>query len=312
MRASTLIAKLLTRAAWPLTRLDHGTVQLVPPVLCYHRVLPRSANCRQQPPYSVTPGQFCEQLSLLAREGFTSLSLQEYYEASAGVRELPRRAVLITLDDGYHDNYALAWPIARQLKMKLNLFICTGLVCGDRIDVFERNSLPERASREQFPELWRPLHWSELREMRAAGVELGFHSHAHRNLGQLSVAAVDADATAGMSLFQRHLGFRPRFFAYPFGHYGSYSRAATSILESHGLEMFFTTELGRTAPRDFQGTVSRIVVHPEDDAASFRRKVFGGYDWLGGIRRLRYSVRTPVSALGKRRWSEVTLSLSKN
>ena len=107
MRPALFIAKIATRAAWPLTRLDRGDARLAPVVLCYHRVLPQSANNTRPPPYSVTPEQFRHQMSVLAAEGFTSISLQEFYEATLGLRELPNRSVLITFDDGYNDNYTL-------------------------------------------------------------------------------------------------------------------------------------------------------------------------------------------------------------
>jgi hypothetical protein len=84
---------------------------------------------------------------------------------------------------------------------------------------------------------------------------------------------------------------QPRCFAFPFGHYGSYSLEARSILRRAGLEMFFTTELGRTEPGNSERTFSRIVVHPEDDVHSFRRKLYGGYDWVGRLRRFNYALR---------------------
>ena len=52
--------------------------------------------------------------------------------------------------------------------------------------------------------------------------------------------------------------------------------------------MFFTTELGRNRPNN-AGPIPRIVIHPEDDLPSFRRKLYGGYDWVGSVRRFGYS-----------------------
>jgi hypothetical protein len=31
------------------------------------------------------------------------------------------------------------------------------------------------------------------------------------------------------------------------------------------------------------------VIHREDDIRSFRRKLFGGYEWVGKLRRLAYT-----------------------
>jgi len=287
MRPSVIIARAATRAAWPLTRLDRNRDVFGPVVLCYHRVLPRSA-AAPPPAYAVTPEQFRDQMSLLAREGFTSLTLNEFSEAARGARTLPRRSALITFDDGFVDNYLLAWPIAGEFGLKLNLFLCTGLIAGEQVAAFNQPSVAERANRKEFPHLWQPLTWAQVREMRAAEVGVGFHSHTHRNLGKLSPAEISEDAAKGVALLAQELGVPPECFAFPYGHYGSYSRAAISALKEQGLEMFFTTELGRT-PAQSANPISRIVIHPEDDTQSFRRKIYGGYDWVGKLRQAGYS-----------------------
>jgi peptidoglycan/xylan/chitin deacetylase (PgdA/CDA1 family) len=251
----------------------------------------------------VTPEQFREQMSLLRREGFTSLSLQEYGEAALGLRELPRRSVLVTFDDGFSDNHQVAWPIAAEFDIKLNLFVCTGLVMGERLEAFEARSFAAQANKREFPELWQPLTWRQLREMMAGGVGLGFHSHRHGNFGRMSWRAMADDLSRGTSIFKQQLDEPPRFFAFPFGHYGSYPEEAVHLLRRHGMELLFTTELGRTPLVCENRLFSRIVVHEEDDAASFRRKLFGGYNWVGSVRRLGYSVRSVLRSRSSR-WTE--------
>lgn len=263
-------------------------------MLCYHRVLPGAAGTSDPPDYSVTPQQFAAQMSLLHDEGFTSLTLDEYFEAACGWRELPSRSVVVTFDDGFADNYSVAWPIARRFAVNINLFICTGLVAGERVPAFAEDNGRAQLSRKQFPEHWRPLSWEQLREMRAGGVGVGFHSHHHRNLGRMSEAEIACDTSDGISTFRQHLGVAPRFFAFPFGHYGSYPDAAIDVLTAQGIKMFFTTELGRTPVGGGGGLFSRIVIHPEDDLSSFRRKLFGGYDWVGRLRRFGYLLRASL------------------
>jgi peptidoglycan/xylan/chitin deacetylase (PgdA/CDA1 family) len=228
---------------------------------------------------------------MLASEGFTSLTLEEFSAAVTGASAIPDRAVLVTFDDGYADNYNVAWPIARQYEVKLNLFICTGLVEGLPLKVFEPKSYPSRASKAELADLWQLLSWDQLREMAAGGVGLGFHSHAHRNMGEMSAEEVASDTATGVASFARHLGACPRFFAFPFGHFGSYPPRAIAELSHHGVELFFTTELGRTPLRQADRLFSRIVIHAEDDLDSFRRKLYGGYDWVGRVRRLGYVIR---------------------
>jgi hypothetical protein len=59
--------------------------------------------------------------------------------------------------------------------------------------------------------------------------------------------------------------------------------------------MFFTTELGRTPVGGAGCVFSRIVIHPEDNLSSFRRKLFGGYDWVGRLRTFGYLLRAALS-----------------
>jgi peptidoglycan/xylan/chitin deacetylase (PgdA/CDA1 family) len=286
MRAATTIAKAATRLTAWLTRLDRNGNVPAPVVLCYHRVLPVSANSRL-PRYAVTPAQFHEQMLLLADEGFRSLTLDDFRAVASGERECRGRSVLITFDDGFADIYLNAWPIAQELGIKLNLFLCTGLAAGEQLKPFEPQTQADRESQRAFPDLWRPLNWSEVRAMSDAGVSVGFHSHSHSNYGRLSHAEIDVDVIRGSSLMEQQLGRKPVSFAFPYGHHGSYSAQAISALEQHGLDIFFTTEMQRTA-LPTKGPISRLVVHPEDDIHSFRRKLFGGYEWVGKLRRMSY------------------------
>jgi len=46
---------------------------------------------------------------------------------------LPSRAVSITFDDGYADNYRVAWPVLRQLDLPATIFVATGFLDGGRM-----------------------------------------------------------------------------------------------------------------------------------------------------------------------------------
>ena len=298
------MAKVATQIAWPLMRSDRAGLGSAPVVLCYHRVLPRAGGGRRLPDYAVTPEQFSEQMALLAAGGFTSLTLAEFQEVARGTRDLPERAVLITFDDGYADNYFVAWPIAQKFGLKINLFVCTGLVAEESVPAFETFSDCEQTSREQFPEFWQPLSWKQISEMISAGVGLGFHSHNHRNVARMPADDLVADIDRGASLLRSRLARQPNAFAFPYGHYGSYSNETLAVLRQRGFEIFFTTELGRTRLERSASVFSRIVVHREDDLGTFRRKLHGGYDWIGRIRRYRYMSRQVLSGAPTKQLSE--------
>jgi peptidoglycan/xylan/chitin deacetylase (PgdA/CDA1 family) len=276
------LAKFVTQLVWKYMGERRETRNAIP-VLCYHRVLPELVE-GEDPVYSVTPQQFESQMAFLAKQGFQSLSLSEFYEMAQGRRMIPRRAVLITFDDGFADVYSCAWPIARRYGFKLNLFLCTGLICGLRPTIY--SALSPEASRHQhlWPDLWRSLTWEEIREMAASNLEIGFHSHSHTQLSALSQDELKHDLAIGLSLCEHAIGHRPRYFALPEGTYESYNNKVLEVIQRYGAELIFTTRLGRTRLGGACNFISRIVIHQEDDLSTFERKLFGAYDWLGNLR----------------------------
>jgi peptidoglycan/xylan/chitin deacetylase (PgdA/CDA1 family) len=260
------------------------------PVLCYHRVLPELKE-GEKPIYTMTPDEFAAQMAFLSQQGFQSLSFDEYADLARGLAAPPERAVLVTFDDGYADNYHLAWAIAAHYGIKINLFLCTGLIEGDAPSIYSELPPEAKTSLEQYPQLWRPLTWTEINLMAACGVGIGFHSHNHGNFGQLTADQISRDVAIGLKFFEIRSGVRPKAFAFPGGSHGTYNTRAVSIIRDHGLELLFTTHLGRTRLGCNRNLFSRLVIYQDDTLEVFRRKLFGAYDWLGKARSIDQSLR---------------------
>jgi len=94
-------------------------------ILIFHRVLAQRDPFRPSEP---TAEEF-EQLMRLIRDQFQVLPLAE---ATVLLRErrLPARALAITFDDGYADNFTLAAPILTRLGLHATFFIATGYLDG--------------------------------------------------------------------------------------------------------------------------------------------------------------------------------------
>lgn len=91
-------------------------------ILAYHRV-----NDQQDLFFAGTPVKvFRRQMALLA-EHFHVYPLQELVcRAAAG--DVPPRAVAITFDDGYKDNYEVAYPILKEFNLPATIFLTTGVI----------------------------------------------------------------------------------------------------------------------------------------------------------------------------------------
>lgn len=97
-------------------------------ILIYHRVF---ANPDPLSPGEPTISEFDWQMAALRRH-FNPLPLSE-----AAIRletgTLPARAISVTFDDGYADNYELALPILRKWGISATFFIATGFLNGGRM-----------------------------------------------------------------------------------------------------------------------------------------------------------------------------------
>ena len=73
--------------------------------------------------------------------------------------KLPKNSILITFDDGYKNNYTLAFPILKKYNMKATIFLNTKFIEKD----------------ETY------LNWDEIREMYKSGlIDFQLHTHSHQ------------------------------------------------------------------------------------------------------------------------------------
>lgn len=93
-------------------------------VLNYHRIGEGNTSEFDHGVFSATQPQFADQLRLIARHCDV-----------IGIRDLDRavldrrgRYALITFDDGYRDNYELAFPVLRDQRLPATFFITTGFL----------------------------------------------------------------------------------------------------------------------------------------------------------------------------------------
>ena len=96
------------------------------PVLAYHRILDDDLDPAQLADpglFSATASNFDAQMQLVARH-FNVITLQRLLDPEP----LPSRPLVITFDDGYEDNYRLAYPILRKHGLGAVFFVTTGFI----------------------------------------------------------------------------------------------------------------------------------------------------------------------------------------
>jgi peptidoglycan/xylan/chitin deacetylase (PgdA/CDA1 family) len=103
-------------------------------VLMYHRVCPRNDNWSLDP---LSPQGFEKQMEYFCRN-FEVISLAELSRYLQQRKYLPEKAVVITFDDGYKDNYLYAYPIIKKYHIPATIFLTTGHIGTGRLFWFDK------------------------------------------------------------------------------------------------------------------------------------------------------------------------------
>ncbi|QGR00230.1 polysaccharide deacetylase family protein [Paenibacillus psychroresistens] len=107
-------------------------------VLMYHHIYDQDISSS-----TITTKLFRDQLTLLKNKGYQFISLQQMKEFLDGA-PIPKKAVLVTFDDGYESFYNNAYPILKEMSIPAVNFIITGSLEHPQQDI------PKKMSREQI------------------------------------------------------------------------------------------------------------------------------------------------------------------
>lgn len=211
-------------------------------VFYYHRIADDAAN-----DWTVSNAMFQRQVSWL-RERFELVSLNECQRRMrSATNETPCAA--ITFDDGYAENceQALPWLVKEQIP-------CTYFVATDFV-VNERPFPHDVAMGNKFP----PNTIAQLREMSAAGIDIGAHTRTHLDCGKARDTATLVREIAGSGeVLEQALGTSVRYFAFPYGLHGNMSSAAVQVAHDAGYHGFCSAYGGYNLPGDDPFHIQRI------------------------------------------------------
>jgi peptidoglycan/xylan/chitin deacetylase (PgdA/CDA1 family) len=221
-------------------------------------------------PLTVTPKTFAEHIAYLDGEGFSGHSVRELVEALDGRAELGPKPVILTFDDAYRDFHASALPVLDRHGFSATVYVTTSYIgsatnplTGDR-----RHNRPV-------------LSLAELRELVAAGIECGGHSHTHPQLDDVPPARLEEEVRRPKEVLEDRLQTPVLTFAYP---YGYHDRAAKEAVAGAGYRA--ACRVGNLAcePDDDRFALPRLTVRSRTDVRRLGRLVRQGHSTLGRAR----------------------------
>jgi peptidoglycan/xylan/chitin deacetylase (PgdA/CDA1 family)/glycosyltransferase involved in cell wall biosynthesis len=236
-------------------RLTRGT-----PILMYHAF---GAPGEQASRYVVPVRRFVLHMAWLKWMRYRVLTLEEFLRYRLDYRLPPARSIVITLDDGYADNWTLAYPILERFRYPATIFLTSG--AAEQVNRWD--SQGELAGRPL-------LSRSNIQEMLKRGVQFGAHTRTHPDLTTVSLEQARDEMAGSREDLERKLGAPIRFFSYPFGKHneGLESTAAeVGFLGSCGIDV------GSNTPVTPLHALRRVEVYGTDSLLDFALAVrFGG------------------------------------
>jgi len=264
--------------------------------------------------------RFAAQLDHLSRAA-SPVHLDDVVGAAQGGGGLPRRAVLVTFDDGHRDVFEVAMPMLRERGIPAVAFAVAGLIGTEtphwwsevkelvraggtapavadlRPDDAVRalKKVPNDARVRSIEELRRtasrpasPVHQlteQELTLLESAGISIGSHSLSHPCLSTCDPATIRTEVEGSHAILARALGHEIESFAYPDGDRDA--RVADAVKKAgHRVAFLFDHRLSSSHPTD-PFHISRLRMDADATFDRFRIILSGLHPSIHRLRGLR-------------------------
>ncbi|HAJ2336981.1 polysaccharide deacetylase family protein [Escherichia coli] len=243
------------------------------PVLMYHHVTPKPGLV------TISPETFRAQMKWLAKSGWKTVTAQELELFYLG-KALPRKSVMLTLDDGWLDNWFYVYPVLQEFNLKAHIFLITGLVGNGPVRKntgthFSHKECIHLIQQKRAEEVI--LSWNEVREMRDSGlIEFHLHTHFHTRWDRIAPLngpenLLKADILNGREMMKYMLGSCSQHLCWPEGYY---TKEYIEIAKDLGFSYLYTTERRMNNYHNGPLRIGRISTKERESTAWLKRRLF--------------------------------------
>ena len=163
--------------------------------------------------------QLREHFEYFKANGYRVISFDTLSKALHAGKTIPDNWVVLSVDDAYRSFYDNALKVFKEYNYPFTLFVYV------------------EATHKNYHDF---MSWDQLKDASKYG-EIALHSYAHPHMAAFSADEVKADTARAYELFTQHMGFKPRYYAYPYGEYTSKTRDA---LKTFGFELICNQNSG--------------------------------------------------------------------
>jgi peptidoglycan/xylan/chitin deacetylase (PgdA/CDA1 family) len=239
----------IPKKPWNVSGVESTGYQLVP-VLVYHNI---GKEARGRLVLGVDA--FTEQMKYLKANGYRVVSVAEFVEWLHLKRQLPKKTVVLTFDDGYRSFREYAYPVLKELRFTATLFVYTDYVGAGR----------------------NALTWDELKALAADGFDVQAHSKSHSDLrrGEHETEAqyarrMQAELAEPPRVLAKSVGRPISILAYP---YGRVDDSVLTKVKEQGYQAAFTVRRESNAAFVEPLRISRSQIYSEMTLEQFAKNL---------------------------------------
>ncbi|GAB3855902.1 polysaccharide deacetylase family protein [Hymenobacter terrigena] len=236
------------------------------PVLMYHKIPDAPLATKHQ--IYVTKENFEKHLTYFKQQKLTPITFADYLRYASGelpLREFPRRAIILTFDDGYTDNYTNLLPMMQQYGYRGVLYLLGN--SDIRYNQWDADFDPDEP-RSEIMDL------AQKRAFVAAGWEIGAHTMSHPRLTTLPLPEAAAEIQRSKTALEAALQTEVVSFAYP---YGDLNEAVKTAVREAGFALGVATDTGGMTIEEDRMQVFRVNMFPNESTSSLFKKTSPWY-----------------------------------
>ncbi len=163
------------------------------------------------------------------------ISLSKLNNALKAKRNIPDNWVVLSIDDSYKSFYENGLALFKEYRYPFTLFVYI------------------EATEKKFGHF---MNWEQIKEAQKYG-EIGLHSYGHKHMVSLTQEEIRKDTERGLSLFEKNLGYKPKYYAYP---YGEFNDDTKKIISSYGFDLILNQNVGAVSHKSPRNDLDRIAL----------------------------------------------------
>lgn len=207
------------------------------------------------PSTNISTQKLKEQFDYFKENGYEVIPLSRLVDALEKGEEILDNWVVLTIDDNYHSFYKNGLPIFKEYGYPFSLFVYV------------------KAAQKKYGDY---SSWDELREIAKFG-SVEFHSYGHAHMSRFSKEELEEDFKKGLELFEKEMGFKPKYFTHP---YGEFNEELIEVAKSFGFSALINQNMGAVSSSSNPYDLDRTALGENSNLKEFLNYKYLNAKWI--------------------------------